>query len=381
MFNDIFEKNKVSNDNIDIENYFTPIFDNEEDEKCSILSNNIVPESSIYNNLFEKLANQNIDSIINSKVLNTKETKIYSKSNPFFTIKKPLPKIYLLEDIINIFKNKNINIDEKYQGELVLNCKTNNIFIENIKKQLVIKKRKKNKVRKINKLENVLIGRKRKSDETVRNHNKYSSDNIMNKIRNILKKYLVTFVNNVINKLYDRKQKKYILSLLNLGNKSSQLIKHIDYKSIANKIKCKENLELLSFTIKKFLSYNISTKYKNLKNTSNQFNKSVIEYLCNDNQNKDLFNLIFDQINFEDWLDIFIYKKNINDFSGFYSLNENKISIIESSLVRIDNLFSKIIGNEGNIFFTCFLLLIYNYKRFYLIKQGRKNTKIKKKSD
>ena len=118
MFNDIFEKNKVSNDNIDIENYFTPIFDNEEDEKCSILSNNIVPESSIYNNLFEKLANQNIDSIINSKVLNTKETKIYSKSNPFFTIKKPLPKIYLLEDIINIFKNKNINIDEKYQGEL-----------------------------------------------------------------------------------------------------------------------------------------------------------------------------------------------------------------------------------------------------------------------
>ena len=118
-----------------------------------------------------------------------------------------------------------------------------------------------------------------------------------------------------------------------------------------------------------------------MKNTSNQFNKSVIEYLCNDNQNKDLFNLIFDQINFEDWLDIFIYKKNINDFSIFYSLNENKISIIESSLVRIDNLFSKIIGNEGNIFFTCFLLLIYNYKRFYLIKQGRKNTKIKKKSD
>ena len=60
----------------------------------------------------------------------------------------------------------------------------NNALIERIKKDLVIKRKTKSKKLIVNKKEKeiILLGRKRKSDNTDRNHNKYSPDNIMIKI-------------------------------------------------------------------------------------------------------------------------------------------------------------------------------------------------------
>ena len=69
-------------------------------------------------------------------------------------------------------------------------------------------------------------------------------------------------------------------------------------------------------------------------------------------------------------LNLLKIKSNISDFSEFKSLNENKAEILEKSLERIENIFPKL-SQEGNIYFTCFMLLLYNYKRYYSIKQGR----------
>ena len=82
---------------------------------------------------------------------------------------------------------------------------------ENIKKDLSseIITRKKLEKKEINQNEKNLLGRKRKNDNSTRNHNKYSIDNIMIKIRNILKKYLILFVNNILANLNNNKQKKY----------------------------------------------------------------------------------------------------------------------------------------------------------------------------
>ena len=73
----------------------------------------------------------------------------------------------------------------------------------------------------------------------------------------------------------------------------------------------------------------------------------------------------------EDWLDIFTRKKDLDDFPQIHSLNENEIKIVEESLVTLDNYFEELFS-EGDIYFLCFILLIYNYKRYYLIKQERK---------
>ena len=187
----------------------------------------------------------------------------------------------------------------------------------------------------------------------------------MNKIRNILKKYLVLFVNNIIYNLYNKEQKNQIFSKFNIYDNSLPLIKYIDYKSLANRIKREENLDLLDLTINSFLSFDISNKYKIIKNKSSKFNQIVIEYLLSDIHNKDLFDFIFNILKIEDWLDIFIYKKDFLDFPVYTSFNEEKQKIIENSLVRIDNIFPKLNQEDNSIYFTCLLLLIYNSIQFF----------------
>ena len=44
--------------------------------------------------------------------------------------------------------------------------------------------------------------------------------------------------------------------------------------------------------------------------------------------------------------------------------------VIEESFIRIDDIFEKL-SEEGTLYFFCFLLLIYNYKRYFSIKRER----------
>ena len=358
MFKDFLDKSKILSDedqNIEDLDYLYQSFD---------INPDTIP------NLFEE---SDIEKKYYCKNIISTKNKEQIKSKTLFNISKTIPQLFLEKDIYNIIHKK---IDDENMENILnqnLNASDiNNALIERIKKDLVIKRKTKSKKLIVNKKEKeiILLGRKRKSDNTDRNHNKYSPDNIMIKIRNTLKKYLVSFINNIIHNIFSKKQRKIILSKFNLHNRSLSLIKKVDYKSIANRIKRKDNLELLNFTIKKFLSFDISSKYKSIKDKSTQYNKLIIDYLCNEIENKDIFDFIFNKLSISNYLDIFTYRNNFSDFSEFKSLNENKAEILEKSLERIENIFPKL-SQEGNIYFTCFMLLLYNYKRYYSIKQGR----------
>ena len=129
--------------------------------------------------------------------------------------------------------------------------------IEELNKKTIVKNKNINKI--VIGRESGMLGRKRKGDSSNRRHNKYNSDNIIIKIKNILKKYLIIFINNIIKNLIDDViQRNLILNTLNLNdNNTEYLIKDIDYKFLSEKINKNDNLKLLFLKIKDFLSHQI----------------------------------------------------------------------------------------------------------------------------
>ena len=316
----------------------------------------------------------------NSNIIINNDSQTKSKSNLLpFAIDKPIPEPFYEKDILHIILKK-VDINEKIKDKIKNLLKSKSIlennFVQIVRKEITEKLNTRGKRLNKDNKNKVNFGRKRKGDESIRIHNKYTPDNIITKIKNILKRYLIVFVNNIIFSLYGRENINIILNKLNLPKHASlSLIKDIDYKSIANKKRKNENLALLNISIKKILSFNVSGRYRKIKNKDDKcltnYNKIIIEYLFEGDKNRNIFDFIFNKLNLEDWLDIFTRKKDLNDFPQIHSLNENEIKIVEESLVTLDNYFEELFS-EGDIYFLCFILLIYNYKRYYLIKQERK---------
>ena len=59
-------------------------------------------------------------------------------------------------------------------------------------------------------------------------------------------------------------------------------------------------------------------------------------------------------------------------------MEEEQKKLVESSFLRIDDFLNKL-SEEGSVYFFCFIILIFNYKRFFLIKQERNNNSKKNK--
>ena len=59
-------------------------------------------------------------------------------------------------------------------------------------------------------------------------------------------------------------------------------------------------------------------------------------------------------------------------------MEEEQKKLVESSFLRIDDFLNKL-SEEGSVYFFCFIILIFNYKRFFLIKQERNNNSKKHK--
>ena len=119
------------------------------------------------------------------------------------------------------------------------------------------------------------------------------------------------------------------------------------------------NLKILKSTIKEYFSNEISTKYI-------RFPKGYNELIIN-------FNFLFN-MTIDDWLNIFIYKREINDLTYFSTLRETELNVIKENLVRIDEYIKDIYGYDKT-YFHCFMLLIFNFKRYFEFKEKR-TTKI-----
>jgi hypothetical protein len=230
----------------------------------------------------------------------------------------------------------------------------------------------------LNQKGNIICGRKKKGDTTKRVKNQYSSDNLVKKIKSVINNSLIFSLNNIINALYNEDQIKQILTELNLVKKNTfititKVIKKIDQKFYAGKIKKDENLALLRKKIKEYLSNIISKKNGDFPP---DYNEKVIEKLLEDKKNKDIFSFIFN-LTFDNWIQIFTYKKDLQYFNINNQLSEEKLNIIENNLIKIDNIILKL--NEfKKEYFHCFALIIYNIKEFFSKKERREGRERKK---
>ena len=359
--NEISIANRIQND---LDKPF--IFDD------NLINNDISPNFEANNFLLISSENNlNLNSSINIEKLICRIEKDI-KLKPFFEIKKDIPSPFLEKDIINKFKIMDLDKETKIKFISCINKASDKK--EEIKVKLLLKPNERRKnlggVREIKDKNIIKSGRKKKSDISNRFHNKYSSDNLIDKIKNMINISLVSFCNKIISSIYEDKIKiKEIFSSARLSKKISKtkIIKDINYNFIYNKKKAHEILDLLNITIKDYLCNKISQKYAN---TPDEYNKLIINQLLLDNKYKDIFDFIFNHIKIKDWFDLFIYKKDLKDISKYKSLKRNEKIIIKNNLVRINDYLIKIYQKDET-YFQCLVMCIYNFNRFLMVKEER----------
>ena len=185
-------------------------------------------------------------------------------------------------------------------------------------------------------------------------------------------------VNRVIKSLYTKEQINQILNELHLPEiksylKPIEVIKKIEHKKFANETKRDENIKFLNKNIKDLLSNNVSGKFKALPSNSNEL---IISRLLQEEDNKDIFDFIFNELTVGDFLDIFTKKTELISLPKI-SLNNKEIEIIEESLEKIDSLLLKVLEeyNGDRNYYHCFTILIYNFKEFLDNKESREKKK------
>jgi hypothetical protein len=183
-------------------------------------------------------------------------------------------------------------------------------------------------------------GRKTKDDQSQREHNEFSDDNIMKKVKRILFKFLNIFVNNII--------EKYIG-----GTQNSLNIQQLDNKCILD-LKVKENRKYLNQTIRELLS-----KDKN---------RHIIEKIMKKESNNEVINYVFN-LKFKEWIDIITLKKDINCFGD---ISKDSYEVIKSQLPLMKDLLEEISKKKNkNNYLSLFFFYLINYERWFYIKNSR----------
>ena len=317
-------------------------------------------------------------SLVSKKIESktTKETNLTEliarkpKRKPLFEVKKEIyeqPKIIkaIKEILPDFFPEKLINIiiDKFY----TIRDKSNLILDIDIKNHEI------NRLREI--LESDFIKRRKKIGVV-----SFRCDYILSKLINIINESLLDFFNNLINGIYSSDEITQIIEGLNLKMKISskdldQIIKKNDYEYKKNLKKIECILKFLDLTLKKFLSDNISNKYDLLKYPSN-YNGLILDKILEDEDNKDIFEFILNELKIKDWLELLLYKKEFKDFKNFNSFSISKKNKIKRSLRGIDKYIHKIkksgkTDKDNKIYYHKFSLISYNLKRLLLNKETR----------
>lgn len=301
---------------------------------CFFLSNDINQDLDNSFNLNEKNEFNNIDignfinegnyDVIKSKFIPSfnEETKNTSLQNSIHQIKLDF------ENINSITINNSI-IEEKSNDEFLL-------LYTNIKKEL-----KDFLNDKISSETELSLGRKRKNSSKIGKHNKYTDDNLIRKIKQILIDYIYNFINSLLKKVYDKKNKK-------------QLLKINQKQAINNKVNY--NIKFLDKSLKDIFSDNLSTKYQKY---SFDYNKTLIQNLLNeeDIEKKILFEKVFN-LTFFDCLKHFRNEKYIKELNG--------LTLLEDTYKKFEN------QNDFEMYKKIFEFYAKNFERIIKIKKERK---------
>ncbi len=207
-------------------------------------------------------------------------------------------------------------------------------------------------------------GRKRKSNLPIIEHNRMTADNIIKKIKIIIMKNIIDFLNQ----------------LLKETTQNVKLCK-LDYK-YSNQINRAAEFKLLRMKLKELVSLDISPKYVKVHK---YYNKEIIEKminkderLINDIKENDYNTLMFVlNLTFREWLDLLTGKRNFQDLSSYYKVNgEINFDLIKKNFVGINQILNNFDENEN--YFARFIFYFYNYERWFYLKAGRIIKKEKK---
>ena len=363
MNNNIINENTINSQNIFLESYNTfnltndfYLLDNMIDP-CSIKEFQLSENGKEFQLNDKKKENYLIkDDSKLSELNNQKEIIIENihcnnqnkiiKKNKFLCrqINKELPPHYLYNTIKDKIFPK-LNIRNEIKESFIYNEKIINLENAMSDSTYYSKKRRNRGLLKTKEKTKKLLGRKKKDDHSNSIHNKESQDNIIKKIKSKLFYYLLNSINDLLNSLLNNNIKKFTINK-NKKEENEKILKKIEYKKIIDDTKRENNLL--------FLKIALLTKEKD---------NEIIMFVLN--------------MTFGDWFDIFIYKKELKDFK---ILNNEQIKIISDKFPKIENLFEEIYDlNFGKDYFSYFVYLIYNYERWFFIKQGRQRKYNKKK--
>ena len=285
------------------------------DNKIS-LNDSLSPDLNNQNPNFNIL---NFHNFKNQNQLKYLENNNSSLNNNYYI--SPL----LNNDIISEKELDNLNIQFKPTNSETFELQSSNIYNNNINnniESLFIKDNKSSKTVNLNieKLKKELNPHKKptgriknddkKNDKKEPKHNKFTDDNVRKKIKHIIIKSIMKFLNMKIKALFNGNIgnnvfKKELLTL----NKTPKFESSIEY-----------NKQLLNKTLKEIFSVNISSRFTNYKP---DFNKNLIEKLINeeDKEKRDYFQKIFN-LTFSDCLQHFNRAKDIKELDGMDCIDD-----------------------------------------------------------
>ena len=188
------------------------------------------------------------------------------------------------------------------------------------------------------------VGRKKKTDNTKRKHDKNVPDNIIKKCKRIFFKYIIIFINSIIKTYKTNHQENYEF-------------KNLSYENYVNNLKKDKEIILLNMPLKDLVSLDVSNKYA----SNASFNKEKMEKILEEEKDNTIINSILN-MTFGEWIDVFTFKNEINYYFEFNELQD----------VLID-LYNK----EDKEYFSRFIFYLFNYKNWFQNKKPRKPKKRK----
>ena len=196
--------------------------------------------------------------------------------------------------------------------------------------------------------EKKILGRRKKNENVLGEHNKYSDDNIIRKCKNIILNSVFTFINKKIKHLYFNEAQEFE------GKKLLKLKQNQSLKS-----RTSYNKSFLKSTLKMIFSEDISSKYSKYSRTHN---KELIESLMKekDKRKREIFIDIF-SLTFGDCLNHFRGSDFCDKLEGMRGINEY--------------INDKDINNKEEEYYYCFKYVLNNYERIIMEKKERKYRK------
>lgn len=330
MNNEIFENESIAfdftlNTNDNYNNF-------EEEQSKSDLVQTL--ENIQNNKIFQ---NQNVENESNNKTeIVVFNIETYTKTK----IEKEEPPLFNLEEILKIFEKKS-----SLKNLLELNSEDDIITIEELLNSEI-----QNTTKKIFKI-------------TCKKLRKFQNDEIILKIKSNINKYIIDFINFLI----EEKNKSLTSRIISPEN---NMLLPIKYDLISRPLTRNFNLELLDTPLFNILSNDINGNYP-----KNNFN--IINHIMNseDNNYQTLKSAL--KLTWKDYLNIFRYN------NSQLNIDENLLKLIGEKFNKIDA-FIKNIKNikeeEKNDYIISVLLNLFNYERYFINKQTRKRTDEKKKN-